>query len=88
MTTFVFTFAYSVPYVPLIPPGGINPTPTSRRAEPVQHGAVKYRQDIHGFVDAVRQGLEQGARPVRRPGLAPPAYAQNQYEQWPLSIEI
>jgi hypothetical protein len=90
MTTFYFTFVYSPPYVPVIPPGGIylNPYwPPSERA--CNNALFEYRDDLRKFVDRyLADWNEELARICDVPAGPPPAYAEDQYEQWPSSIEI
>jgi hypothetical protein len=90
MTTFVYTFAYSAPYVPLIPPGGVNTTPYFPPSQNQCNAALfKYRQGVKDFVDTyVKDWNAALARFRGAPPGAPPSYALGQYQQWPLSIEI
>jgi hypothetical protein len=91
MTTFFFTFVYSAPEVPLIPPTGITTDPYFPPSLPAANAALfKFRQDIHDFVDTYVADWNAaiawftGTNP---PGK-PPSYADNQYEQWSASIEL
>ena len=88
MTTFYFTFAYSPPYVPLIPSGGIRTDPQFPQ-QPCNEALFTYRQAVHDFVDEYVKAWEKALAKIlgRGPGT-PPSYAQNQYGQWPSSIEI
>jgi hypothetical protein len=90
MTTFYFTFVYSPPYVPLIPSAGIKADPYFPPSQNQCNTALfGYRQRIHDFVDAYIKDWNEALAwfSGRAPG-SPPSYAANQYEQWPLSIEI
>lgn len=90
MTTFFFTFVYSLPSVPLIPKGGIQAEPHFPPSQSACNPALfKYRQDIHDFVDTFVSDWNDAVARIRgsSPG-APPSYADNQYEQWSLSIEL
>lgn len=88
MTTFFFTFAYSPPYAPLIPPGGDNrdlwfSSPRCNAA------LVAFRGQIRDFVDEyIENWNNELARISGRPPGSLPSYAENQYGQWPRSIEI
>jgi hypothetical protein len=92
MTTFYFTFAYTDPYVPAIPKGGVNFDPywVPPESEPKLNAAlVTYRENIRAFVDGyVKDWNEELARIGGWIAGDPPAYAEQQYEQWPRSIEI
>jgi hypothetical protein len=90
MTTFFFTFVYSPPTEPLIPLGGIKAEPHFPPSQSKCNPALfKYRQDIHDFVDTFVQDWNDAVARIRGtdPG-SPPSYADNQYEQWSLSIEL
>ena len=58
-------------------------------AEPVQPGAVQVQAGHPRLRRHLHRGLERGgcADPRDSPG-SPPSYADNQYEQWSLSIEL
>jgi Lipoxygenase len=88
MTTFFYTFVYSQPYVPLIPPTGITTDPYF--PQPQCNAALfKFRQDIHNFVDTYVADWNEAVAWFRGgPPGAPPSYAENQYEQWAASIEL
>jgi Lipoxygenase len=91
MTTFVFTFAYSPPYASLIPGGGIDLDPWFPPSQQQCNGyLVTFRERIRDFVDQYVDdwNAELGRLAKRPPGSLPPAYAENQYQQWPSSIEI
>jgi len=91
MTTFVFTFAYSPPYASLIPGGGVNLDPWFPPSLPKCNAAlVTLRERIAKFVDryVADWNAELGRMAGRPPGSPPPGYAENQYGQWPSSIEI
>jgi hypothetical protein len=90
MTTFFYTFVYSAPYVPLIPSGGIKTDPYFPPSQNQCNVALfKYRQDIHDFVDTYVKDWNEAVAWFRgKPPGSPPSYAEGQYEQWPLSIEI
>jgi hypothetical protein len=92
MTTFYFTFAYSDPYVPAIPKGGVNldlywQPPSS---QPKCNAAlIAYRENIQAFVKAyTKDWNDEVARICGRIAGTPPAYADGQVEQWPRNIEI
>lgn len=90
MTTFFYTFVYSAPYVPLIPSGGIRTDPYFPPSQNQCNEALfKYRQDIHDFVDTYVEDWNEALSWFRgsTPG-PPPSYAEGQYGQWPLNIEI
>lgn len=90
MTTFFFTFVYSLPSEPLIPSGGITAEPHFPPSQSACNPALfKYRQDIHDFVDTFVKDWNEAVARIRgsSPG-SPPSYADNQYEQWSLSIEL
>lgn len=90
MTTFIFTFGYSPPYASLIPSGGVNLDPWFQPDHPKSNAAlVKFRTQIRDFIDEYT--ADWNAALARLHGGAPgavPAYAANQYGQWPSSIEI
>jgi hypothetical protein len=91
MTTFVFTFAYSPPYVSLIPAGGVDLNPWFPPAQNACNDAlITFRKRIGGFVDEYVTNWNDalGKLAGRPPGSPPPAYAENQYPQWARSIEI
>ena len=90
MTTFFYTFVYSQPYVPLIPSKGINADPYFPPSQPQCNAAlVKFRQDIHNFVDTYVTDWNEAIAWLRgQPAGSPPSYAENQYEQWSLNIEL
>jgi hypothetical protein len=88
MTTFFFTFAYSPPYASLIPAGGINLDPWF--SSPKCNAAlVTFRGRIRKFVDEYIENWNNELARIsgRDPGSLP-SYAENQYGQWPRSIEI
>jgi len=90
MTTFFFTFVYSLPSEPLIPTGGITAEPHFPPSQSACNPALfKYRQDIHDFVDTFVADWNDAVARIRGTGPgSPPSYADNQYEQWSLSIEL
>jgi hypothetical protein len=90
MTTFYFTFSYTDPYMPAIPKGGVNLDPYWPSSEPKCNAAlVSYREGIRTFVNAyVKDWNKELARIGGWIPGDPPAYAEQQYEQWPRSIEI
>jgi len=90
MTTFYFTFVYSPPYRPLIPRGGLNLDPYWPPSEQACNDALfKYREGIRSFVKAYTEDWNTELARIRGvPVGSPPSYAENQYEQWPRSIEI
>jgi Lipoxygenase len=90
MTTFYYTFVYSKPYARLIPKGGIKSDPYFPRSQKQCNDALfTYRERIHAFVDEyVAEWSETLARIRGGATASPPAYAENQYGQWPRSIEI
>ena len=92
MTTFYFTFAYTDPYKAAIPTGGINLDPywLPPSSEPACNAAlITYRKNIRAFVDAyVKDWNKELARIGGWVAGDPPAYAEQQYEQWARSIEI
>ena len=95
MATFYFTFAYSEPYVPAIPKGGVNldpywPDQPGTASEQACNAALyKYRAGISSFVDAYTDDWNKELARIRGiPAGAPPSYAEHQAEQWPRSIEI
>jgi lipoxygenase len=91
MTTFYFTFAYTDPYVPAIPKGGVDLDPYWQPPTDPQCNAalVSYRENIRAFVNAyVKDWNKELARIGGWIPGDPPAYAEQQYEQWPRSIEI
>jgi hypothetical protein len=94
MTTFYFTFAYSLPYAPAIPFGGDNadlywPQPGTPADQTCNAALVKYRRGIRSFVKAYTTAWnEELARILGVPAGPIPPYAENQAEQVPRSIEI
>jgi hypothetical protein len=90
MTTFFFTFVYSPPSEPLIPAGGVTAEPHFPPSQSACNPALfKYRQDIHDFVDTFVADWNDAVARIRGKGPgSPPSYADNQYEQWSLSIEL
>jgi hypothetical protein len=90
MTTFYFTFCYSQPYERLIPGDGVKSHPYYPRSQEGSNAAlVAFREGIEAFCDKYAVAWNQSLDRFRhgRPG-SPPAYAGNQYGQWPPSIEI
>ena len=90
MTTFFYTFVYSLPNVPLIPSTGITTDPLFQPPDnPCNAALFKFRQDIHDFVDTYVQDWNEAVAWVSgQPAGQPPSYAENQYEQWSASIEL
>jgi hypothetical protein len=90
MATFYFTFVYSPPYLPLIPRGGLNLDPYWPPSEQACNDALfKYREGIGSFVKVYTEDWNTELARIRGvPVGSPPSYAENQYEQWPRSIEI
>jgi hypothetical protein len=90
MTTFFYTFVYSPPNVPLIPSTGITTAPYFPPSQNQCNAAlIKFRQDIHGFVDTyVKDWNEALAWFSGKPAGPPPSYADDQYGQWSLNIEL
>jgi hypothetical protein len=90
MTTFVFTFAYSTPYAALIPDGGVILDPWFPPSQQKCNAALAtFREQIATFVDGyVTEWNEALARIRGGPPSSIPAYAADQYGQWPSSIEI
>ncbi len=91
MTTFVFTFAYSLPYVSLIPAGGDNLNPWfPPEQDELNTPLAAFRQSIGKFIDqyVADWNAALGKLAGRQPGSPPPAYAEGQYQQWARSIEI
>jgi hypothetical protein len=91
MTTFVFTFAYSPPYVSLIPGGGVNLNPWFPPAQQKCNPAlITFRERIGKFIDqyVTDWNVTLGRLAGRPPGSPPPAYAEHQCQQWARSIEI
>ena len=90
MTTFFYTFVYSPPNVPLIPKGGIEADPQFPPSQSQSNAALfKFRQDIHDFVDTYVKDWNEALAWYRGdPPGAVPSYAENQYGQWSLSIEL
>jgi Lipoxygenase len=90
MTTFFYTFVYSLPNVPLIPSTGITTDPLFQPPDnPCNAALFKFRQDIENFVDTYVQDWNVAlAWYLGNPPGAVPMYAQNQYGQWSLSIEL
>jgi hypothetical protein len=90
MTTFFYTFVYSLPYTPLIPSTGINTDPFFPPSLNQCNTALfKFRKDIEGFVDTyVKDWNEALAWFSGKPAGPVPLYAQNQYGQWAQSIEL
>lgn len=87
MTTFFFTFAYSPPYRSLIPSGGVDLDPWF--SSPNCNAAlVTFRKRIKSFVDEYVEEWNEALARIRGGPGAIPAYATNQYGQWPSSIEI
>ena len=90
MTTFVFTFAYSPPYASLLPGGAVNVDPWFPPAQPKSNAAlVTFREQIRGFIDEYTTDWNEALARLRGLPAGPiPAYATDQYSQWPSSIEI
>ena len=88
MATFYFTFAYSKPYAALIPKDG----PTADQyysQENCNEALVAYRKRIGEFTDEYALSWNEALARIRGSASGPlPRYAENQAEQWPLSIEI
>ena len=86
---FYFTFAYTKPFVPFIPPEGVRTNPYF---PPQQKGCnealFSYRQRIHDFVDEYVAEWNLALERLRGWAEPPPKYAQDQYPQWARSIEI
>ena len=90
MTTFYFTFVFSVPYVPFIPlarpeadlyfPGGAD--------TPCNQALIKYRRDVLAFIQAYVAAWQQ-ALSALQPSPAPgdPSAASALAHQWPRNIE-
>ncbi len=91
MATFVFIFAFSSPYASLIPGGDVNLDPWFPPAQQACNDAlVTFRERIKAFVDTyvADWNAELGRLAKRPPGSPAPGYADDQYPQWPSSIEI
>ncbi len=88
MTTFYFTFAYTHPYETLIPSGGVE-SDLYFTKQSCNDALVTYRTRIKAFVDEYLQEWNQAIARIRGGAAGPlPGYAQDQYGQWPRSIEI
>jgi hypothetical protein len=89
MAKFVFTFAYSPPYVPLIPERGVTLDPWFPQHPKSDAALVTFRENIRQFVDLYRREWNDELAGLRgaKPG-SPPGYAAGGYEQWAASIEI
>jgi hypothetical protein len=90
MTTFFYTFVYSLPNAPLIPSTGITTDPFFQPPDnPCNAALFKFRQDVETFMDTYVQDWN-GALGwyLGNPPGSVPLYAQNQYGQWSLSIEL
>ena len=90
MTTFYFTFAYSPPYVPLIPGDGIR----TRHQFPIDRprcndALYRFREQTGSFIDDYITTWNAELAKLRgtRPGSIP-GYAKGQHQQWSRSIEI
>jgi hypothetical protein len=91
MTTFYFTFVFSVPYVPFIPlagpeadlyfPGGAD--------SPCNQALIKYRQDVLAFIAAYVATWQQALSALQPSPGAPgdPSAASPLTHQWPRNIE-
>lgn len=90
MTTFYYTFVYSQPDVPLIPKGGPKSAPYFPPTQPNCNKAlIAFRTRIGAFVDEYVKAWNEEVAHIRGGPVGPvPTYAQNQAEQWSLSIEI
>jgi hypothetical protein len=95
MTTFYFTFAYSLPYVPAIPFGGIEaglywPDPGTPQDKACNAALMKYRSGIEAFVKAYTAKWNAALALIAGSPRHIPAYADpdEQAAQWPRSIEI
>jgi Lipoxygenase len=89
MTTFYYTFAYTPPDVPLIPPGGINADlyfPASQA--PCNDALVAYRKAVCAFIDAYVAASDEALTRLwgHKPGT--PSDPAALYDQWARSIEI
>jgi Lipoxygenase len=87
MTTFYFTFVFSIPYVPFIPYGGIDTDlyfPGGAGA-PGNQALVKYRQAVLDFIDAYVAAWQQALSALGAPGNLPEASSLT--HQWPRNIE-
>ena len=90
MTTFYFTFVFSVPYVPFIPlagpeadlyfPGGAD--------APCNQALIKYRQDVLAFIAAYVATWQQALSALQpSPATGSPPEASALTHQWPRNIE-
>jgi hypothetical protein len=89
MTTFYFTFAYSPPYVPLIPSGGINLRPQFPPGQAACNEALyRFRGQMRTYIDDYVAAWNAELAKLRGTPGPLPAYAEQQYQQWSRSIEI
>jgi hypothetical protein len=89
MTTFYYTFAYSDPYAPLIPSGGMKADPPFPKGQQACNDALfAYRAAVSAFVDEYVVAWNEALAEIRGAPAAPPSYSRHQIGQWPLSIEI
>jgi hypothetical protein len=78
MTTFLFTFVYSPPYIPFIPPDGIAEdlpfVGASGIGEVCNQALIRYRKDLRAFIDLYAASSDVAPAPA-------------QIHQWELNIE-
>jgi lipoxygenase len=88
MAKFVYTFAYSPPYVALIPENALL-DPWFPQSPKSDAALAAFRQNIRQFIDSYRTNWNDELARLRgvKPG-SPPGYAAGGYEQWAASIEI
>jgi len=83
-------FAYSTPYASLLPGGDVNLDPWFPPAKVKSNAAlVTFRQRIRDFVDECAADWNAALGQIAGSAGSPvPGYAEDQYAQWPSSIEI
>jgi Lipoxygenase len=90
VTTFYFTFVFSVPYVPFIPYEGVDADlyfPGGADA-PCNQALIKYRQAVLAFIDAYVAAWQQALSALQPSPLSEiPPYASSLTHQWPRNIE-
>ena len=86
---FFFTFAYTRPFVPFIPSGGVTAdTYFPPQLAGCNTALIGYRQQIHKIVDELKSEWNRALTRLRGHEEAVPKYAEDQYLQWARSIEI
>ena len=89
VTNFYFTFAYTKPFEPFIPLGGVSQDPYfPPQQKDCNEALIAYRQRIYDFVDEYEFEWDLALARLRGWAEPPPAYAKKQHHQWARSIEI